>query len=144
MKKTIYEVSLPTMSQSFYCSKQQDICDFLNNRFKINKYNIKTIGYYIYQQKPENQSNIIVTKHNTEDYLKRYIDCYVDTIQTKLDTLHKLSVKRLIQRYIMVIEAVVIQAKNAQRNEKYIDEQVRLAYPLLNISFPQSNKLITD
>ena len=131
MKKVIYEVIIPN-KPNFFCSKQQEICDYLNNLYKFDKFTIKSIGYYIYQckTKHKSKSGIMVKRHDTDIFLKKYINCYLSSISTRLDTLHITSTQRLKQQYVIAIQPTIIHALNSNNGQKYVDEQVRLAFPV--------------
>jgi hypothetical protein len=135
MKKVIYEVSTPNKPK-FFCSKQQEICDYLNDSYTFDKFTIKSVGYYIYQRQPNHKSKtgITVKRHDTDKFLKKYIDCYLSSISERLDTLHITSTQRLKQQYVIAIQPTIIHALNSNKGEIYMDEQVRLVFPIANIA----------
>jgi len=51
-----------------------------------------------------------------------------------LDTLHITSTQRLKQQYVIAIQPTIIHALNSNKGEIYMDEQVRLVFPIANIA----------
>jgi hypothetical protein len=58
----------------------------------------------------------------------------LSSISERLDTLHITSTQRLKQQYVIAIQPTIIHALNSNKGEIYMDEQVRLVFPIANIA----------
>ena len=138
MKKTIYIVSFNDENgKKYYCPTQKSLCEVLNKKFNTTKYCRDNIVHLVYRSGKKNRIGVNIERVNGDVFFKKYIDAYMNTIKMDMDryeNYHADHIKRLKNRYVLAIENVVLDCKNAGKDEEYIDKQVYLSHPLINVS----------
>jgi len=138
MKKTIYIVSFDDENdKKHYCPTQKSLCELLNKKFNTNKYYRDNIVHLVYRSGKKNRLGVNIQRVNGDIFFKKYIDAYLNTIKIDMDkyeNYHTDHIKRLKNRYVLAIENVVLDGLNRGKDDNYIDKQVYLSHPLINIS----------
>ena len=138
MKKTIYIVNFnDETNKKYYCPTQKSLCEVLNNKLNTTKYSRDNIVHLVYRSGKKNRLGVNIQRVNSDEFFKKYIDLFMKTIKVDLDryeNYHADHIKRLKNRYILAIQNVVLDGLNSGKDDNYIDKQVYLSHPLINIS----------
>tara|TARA_R110000787_G_scaffold93260_1_gene195432 strand:- start:812 stop:1222 length:411 start_codon:yes stop_codon:yes gene_type:complete len=132
MKKTVYIITFDGDDTKHYRSKQQEVCNVLNHRLNTDRYHTGNIVHFIYRAKEKNRLGINIERVDRDDFLKKWVDAFMNTIKlTKYENYHPDHIKRLRNKYILMIEQVVLNCMNEGKDTDYIDKQVDLSHPLI-------------
>ena len=138
MKKTIYIIAFnDEANKKYYCSTQKSLCEVLNKKFNTTKYCRDNIVHLVYRSGKKNRIGVNIQRVNSDDFFKKYIDLFMNTIKVDLDryeNYHTDHIKRLKNKYILAIQNVVLDGLNCGKDDDYIDKQVYLSHPLINTS----------
>ena len=136
MKKTIYVVSFDGDDKIHYCPTQKLLCDVLNTKLNTTRYCRENIVHLVYRSNSKNRIGVNIERVNGDVFYSKYIDAYMNTVKKDMkryNEYHTDHIKRLKNKYVLAIENAVIDAKNAGESEDYIDRQVYLSHPIINV-----------
>lgn len=124
-------------NEHYFCKTRHEVMNVMNDKIKRAKpFTIKSVNHYLYNwRSPNSKIALKIEKISAYEFYEQYINTYLNSIKNRLDICDEDTLHRLKLRYVKMIEPIVLKCKNENKDKLYIDEQVKLSYPLFNEVF---------